>query len=113
MQMHNPMHPGEFIKESYLIPLGIKQSRLAKYLKVSPKTVSRIIKGQASISAEMALKLSVVLGRSPESWLNLQNYYDLWLVKKAIDLREYECLYTSSNPEPIPRSIKITKISNL
>jgi antitoxin HigA-1 len=86
MVMFNPPHPGEFIKEVYLEPLGASPRSVALRLKVSPSTFSRLIKGQSSISPEMALRLSVCLGRSPESWLAMQDNYDLWHAKDKIDL---------------------------
>ncbi len=86
MAMHNPPHPGEFIKEVYLEPLGVSTRSVALRLKVSPSTFSRLIKGQSSISPEMALRLSQCLGRSPESWLIMQDNYDLWHAKEKIDM---------------------------
>ena len=92
MAMYNPPHPGEFIKEVYLEPLGVSPRSVALRLKVSPSTFSRLIKGQSSVSPEMALRLSTCLGRSPESWLAMQDNYDLWHAKGKIDLAEIEPL---------------------
>jgi addiction module HigA family antidote len=92
MAMYNPPHPGEFIKEVYLEPLSVSPRSVALKLKVSPSTFSRIIKGQSSISPEMALRLSKCLGRSPESWLLMQDSFDLWQAKQSIDLSEIESL---------------------
>lgn len=92
MAMYNPPHPGEFIKEVYLEPLNVTSRSVALKLKVSPSTFSRIIKGQSSISPEMALRLSKCLGRSPESWLLMQDSFDLWQAKQSIDLSEIEPL---------------------
>jgi addiction module HigA family antidote len=88
--MHNPPHPGEFIREVYLEPFGISYRTVAAKLKVSPSTFNRLIKGQSNISSEMALRLSKTLGRSPESWLIMQNNYDPWQAKQTIDLDEVE-----------------------
>lgn len=85
MAMYNPPHPGEFIKDVYLKPLGISPRSVALRLKVSPSTFSRIIKTQSAISPEMALRLSKCLGRSPESWLRMQASYDLWQAKQNFD----------------------------
>ncbi|MBU1194248.1 MAG: HigA family addiction module antidote protein [Proteobacteria bacterium] len=92
MTMHNPPHPGEFIKEVYLEPLNVTPRSIALQLKVSPSTFSRLIKGQSAISPEMALRLSKCLGRSPESWLRMQDSYDLWQARQNIDLSEIEPL---------------------
>ena len=92
MAMYNPPHPGEFIKEVYLEPLGVSPRSVALRLRVSPSTFSRLIKGQSAISPEMALRLSKCLGRSPESWLRMQGSYDLWQAKQHINLSEIEPL---------------------
>ena len=92
MRMHNPPHPGEFIREIYLAPLGISFRMVAAKLKVAPSTFNRLVKGQSSASSEIALRLSKTLGRSPESWLIMQNNYKLWQAKKTLDLEEVETL---------------------
>lgn len=86
MNMYNPPHPGEFIYQVYLEPAGISCRFMAKQLDVASSTLNRILKGQSAISPEMALRLSKALGRSPESWLSMQDNYDLWHAKKNIDL---------------------------
>ena len=90
--MYNPPHPGEFIKEVYLEPLEVSPRRVALRLKVSPSTFSRLLKGQSRISPEMALRLSRCLGRSPESWLVMQDNYDLWQARQKVDLAGIEPL---------------------
>lgn len=78
MLMHNPPHPGEIIKALCLEPLGISITEAAKALGVSRKTLSSIINGNAGISPEMAVRLSIAFNTSSESWLNQQTQYDLW-----------------------------------
>lgn len=90
MGMYNPPHPGEFIREVYLEPYGISFRTVAAKLKVAPSTFSRLVKGQSSISSEMALRLSKTLGRTPESWLMMQNNYNLWRTKQELNLDEVE-----------------------
>lgn len=92
IQQHNPMHPGSFIKRVYLIPFNIASNELARKLQVSAGLVSRLLNGKTDISPAMALKLSKVLSRSPESWLLMQDNYDLYLAKKEIDLKKYEAI---------------------
>jgi len=87
MAMHNPPHPGEFISEVFLAPYGISLRKLAEQLDVAPSTLTRLVRGQSAISPEMALRLSVALGRTPESWLAMQHNYDLWEARKRVDLR--------------------------
>ncbi len=82
MQMHNPPHPGEVIRGLCLEPLEISVTDAAEALGVARKTLSAILNGRAGISPEMALRLSIAFNTSPESWMNLQIQYDLWLAKK-------------------------------
>jgi addiction module HigA family antidote len=86
MAMHNPPHPGEFITEVYLQPYDISARELARRLDVAPSTLSRILKGRNRVTPDMALRLSKVLGRSPESWLALQDAYDLWVARQHTNL---------------------------
>lgn len=83
MQMYNPPHPGEIIKELCLEPLGITVTRAAEALGVSRKTLSAILNGRAGISPEMAIRLSIAFDTSAESWLNQQTQYDLWLARQT------------------------------
>ena len=86
MAMHNPPHPGEFIQEIYLDPHGISGRELAEKLDVAPSTLSRILKGSCRVTPEMALRLSKALGRTPESWLSLQDAHDLWIARQNVDM---------------------------
>jgi len=86
MKMHNPPHPGEFIAEIYLDPHGISGRELAARLDVAPSTLSRILNGSSRVTPEMALRLSKSLGRTPESWLLMQDSHDLWQARRNVDL---------------------------
>ncbi len=92
MTMHNPPHPGEFIREVYLSPFGVSSRMVAEKMKVSPSTLNRLINGESNVSPEMALRLSKTLGRSPESWLAMQDAYNLWHARNRVDLHEVERL---------------------
>jgi addiction module HigA family antidote len=85
--MHNPPHPGEFISDVYLEPFQITGRQLAQKLDVAASTLSRILAGTSRVTPEMALRLSKTLGRSPESWLAMQDAHDLWQARKQVDLR--------------------------
>jgi addiction module HigA family antidote len=76
--MHSPPHPGEILKELCLEPLGLTVSAAAKALDVSRKTLSSILNRRASITPEMALRLSIAFNTTAESWLMQQVQYDLW-----------------------------------
>jgi len=90
--MQNPPHPGEFIREVYLDELDVSSRTVAAKLKVSPSTFTRLLNGKSSITPEMAMRLSKTLGRSPESWLAMQNNYDLWQLQKRRNFDEVEKL---------------------
>ena len=90
MLMHNPPHPGEFIKETYLDPFHLSVNYLAKKLCVSASTIHRVISGISSVSPDMAYRLSDVLGRTPESWLMMQAQYDLWKTKHTVKLKSID-----------------------
>ncbi len=86
MAMHNPPHPGEFIQATYMEPYNLSCRYLAEQLDVAASTLNRVVKMKSGISPEMALRLSKSLGRSAESWLAMQDAYDLWRAKKRIKL---------------------------
>jgi len=86
MTMHNPPHPGEFIAGLYLEPNNISGRELAQKLGVAASTLSRVLNGSSRVSPEMALRLSKALGRSPESWLAMQDAHDLWVARQQVDL---------------------------
>lgn len=88
MAMHNPPHPGAFIQEVYLTPNEISCRELALKLGVAASTLNRVVNETSGISPEMALRLSKALGRSPESWLTMQDNYDLWQAKQTVDLNK-------------------------
>ena len=96
IEQYNPMHPGAFIKRVYLEPNHLGSNELARQLKVSTGLVSRLVNEKTGLSPEMALKLSRVLGRSPESWLLMQDNYDLWKARQVIDLTDYQPLKMAS-----------------
>ena len=87
MNMYNPPHPGEFITDVYLEPYSISGRELAAKLDVAASTLSRILKGSSRVTPEMALRLSKAIGRSPESWLLMQDAHDLWVARQHVNLQ--------------------------
>ena len=75
-RMHNPAHTGEVLRE--WIPETMTVTQVAKDLKVSRVTLSKILNGKAGVTAGMALRLSAWLGTTPEVWLGMQTQWDLW-----------------------------------
>ncbi|MGF6182070.1 addiction module HigA family antidote [Massilia sp. UYP32] len=76
-----PVHPGEVLREEYLVPLKMSGDALAVALLVSPAQVNRIRREKSGISPIMALRLSRYFGTTPEFWLNLQMMYELQTAK--------------------------------
>ena len=85
MKMYNPPHPGEIIKGLWLDPMGASITDAAQAMGVSRKTLSKIVNGRGRVTPEIAVRLSVTLGSSAESWLGHQAAYDLWEVEQHKD----------------------------
>jgi antitoxin HigA-1 len=70
-------HPGEILREEFLVPAGVTQVAFARHIGVPLQRVNEIIRGKRGISPETAWLLSQALGTTPQFWMNLQNTYDL------------------------------------
>jgi addiction module HigA family antidote len=70
-------HPGEMLREEFLIPLGLSQNALALKIRVPATRIGEIVKGKRGITPDTALRLARFFGNSPEFWLNLQQTHDL------------------------------------
>ena len=79
-----PLHPGEVLREEFLVPLGVSAGVLAKAMGVPRTRVERIAAESIGITADTALRLGKALGTSAELWLNLQNRYDVETAERAI-----------------------------
>ena len=75
--MHNFSHPGEVLSLLYLSPLALSAQELAKQLAVPHARIEQLIKGETSVSADMAMRLASFFGTTPEYWMNLQRSWDL------------------------------------
>jgi antitoxin HigA-1 len=83
VQMHDPPHPGEVLQDTVLRKEGgITVTEFAKRLGVSRVALSRVVNGNAAVSAELAIRLAAALRGSAESWLRMQLTYDLWHAQK-------------------------------
>lgn len=74
----NPSHPGEILRDLYMEPLGLTQTRLARHLGCTRAALNELIHGRRGVSPQMALRLADVFKTTPQLWLNLQMDYDLW-----------------------------------
>jgi addiction module HigA family antidote len=79
-----PVHPGEILREEFLIPFGISQYRLAKDTSVPPRRINEIVRGMRAISADTALRLARYFGTAEQFWLNLQARHDLEVEKDRL-----------------------------
>ena len=79
-----PLHPGEVLREEFLVPLGLSPGVLAKAMGVPRTRVERIAGESSGITADTALRLSKALGTSAQIWLNLQNRYDVETAERVI-----------------------------
>lgn len=82
MKMANHPRPGDIIQEA-LEELNVSLREFARAMEIAPSTASRLLTGKAALTPEMAIKLSVVIGSSPEMWLNLQTTWSLAEAQKA------------------------------
>lgn len=84
------IHPGEILREEYLVPLRLSATALAKQLHVSPPTVNDIVRQRRAVTAEMAVRLAKFFGTTEQFWLNLQAAYDVSRAKQRLSrtLRE-------------------------
>jgi len=85
MERLSNIHPGEILLEEFLKPLNISAYRLSKDLGIPQTRTSEIIKGNRSITADTALRLSCYFGNSAKFWLGIQNDYDLEEEKRTKD----------------------------
>jgi antitoxin HigA-1 len=81
-------HPGEVLREEYLVPLGLSARALAKALGVPANRVSEIMRGTRDVSADTAIRLCRYFGTDPRFWLNLQTAHDLSKAEKARSYRK-------------------------
>jgi addiction module HigA family antidote len=77
-RMFNPHHPGEVLKDGVFEDGGITVTEAARQLGIFRTRLSRLLNGRIGVSADMAIRLAMWLGGSPESWLRMQADYDLW-----------------------------------
>lgn len=78
-----PIHPGEILREDFMLPLGLSSNALARAIGVTPARINEIVREKRGITAETALRLARFFGTSVDLWMNLQQRYDL---ERAKDL---------------------------
>lgn len=84
-----PTSPGEVLQEEFLEPMNVTAYRLAKDVHIPQSRISDIISGKRGITADTAMRFALYFGTTPQFWLNIQNQYDLDMIKvsdKIIDI---------------------------
>ena len=78
-----PIHPGEILREEYMVPLGLSANALANALGVTPARINDIVRERRGVTADTALRLARYFGTDAQSWINLQAAYDLRVAELA------------------------------
>lgn len=81
-QQLTPIHPGEILRDDFMLPLELSINRLARDLHVPPARIHSIVHGQRGVSADTALRLEAYFGVSAETWITLQANYDLRVARR-------------------------------
>ena len=95
MAMKNPVHPGKIIKHDCIEALGLNVTGAAEALGVARTTLSRVINERASVSPEMAIRVSKAFGGTPEHWLRMQLAYDMVQMRDQMDRIHVKRLHAS------------------
>lgn len=77
LKFARPIHPGEFLREEYLVPLGMSAGALAKKLNLPRTRIERIVKEEVGLTPDTALRLARFFNTTPEFWMNFQQKYEL------------------------------------
>jgi len=79
-----PIHPGEVLREEFLVPLGMSAHALALELKVPAPRINDIVRERRAVTTDTALRLARYFGTTPQFWLNLQASYDLKIAEREL-----------------------------
>ena len=82
-----PIHPGEFLREDFLVPRGLSANALALALRVPVTRISEILRERRGITADTALRLARYFGTTPDFWMKMQMSYDLALASREVMAR--------------------------
>jgi len=82
-----PIHPGEILREEFLLPLQMSAHALSQAIRVPATRVNDIVNGKRGVTADTALRLARYFGNSPDFWMNLQAAYDLRAAEREGSVR--------------------------
>jgi antitoxin HigA-1 len=80
--MYNPPHPGEIIREDCIAASGLSITETAERLGVTRQALSAVLNGHTNVSVDMALRLERMKWSTAETWLGVQQSYDLWQARQ-------------------------------
>ena len=80
----NPVHPGEVLKHDFMEPFSLSATALARAVGVTPARINEIVRGRRGITADTALRLARYFGTDAQSWMNLQDRYDLAVAERRL-----------------------------
>jgi addiction module HigA family antidote len=103
----SPIHPGEMLREEFLVPMGLSANALALALRVPATRISEIVNERRGITGDTALRLGRYFHMTPEFWMNLQSHYDL---EVARDTAERE-IKDAVRPAPLDKKTGALKLA--
>lgn len=84
MNRLKPVHPGEILKQDFMEPFNLSSNGLAKAIGVTPARINEIVRERRGVTAETALRLAKYFGTDAQSWMNLQDQYELAITEQAV-----------------------------
>ena len=103
-----PIHPGEILREEYMVPRGLSANALAHALGVTPARINDIVRERRGITANTALRLARYFGTDAQSWINLQATYDL----RVAELAAGEAIHRAVKPRRPPRHPGVVSVTS-
>ncbi len=102
-----PIHPGEMLREEFLMPMGLSANALAIAIGVPATRVGEIVNERRGITADTALRLGRYFRMTPEFWVNLQSHYDLECAREEAEKK----IRQSVKPAPLDRKTGALKVA--
>lgn len=102
-----PIHPGEMLREEFLVPMGLSANALALAIRVPATRVNEIVNERRGITADTALRLGRFFRMTPEFWMNLQSHYDLGCARDASE----GAIHRSIRPAPVDKKTGELKVA--
>jgi addiction module HigA family antidote len=81
----DPVHPGEILREEFLVPLGMSAYALATHLRVPRTRIERLVREETAVTADTALRLARYFGTTPDFWLGIQAQFDVETARQELD----------------------------